>query len=222
MSAAWRKISPAMMSAETKYSPLSYILPTCSIPARHSSISPRGSSPAASRSRMAARLPRWSIATISPVRSAADDGVIRLPPPDVRDADRRREVEAVGPADEPAPAHRPVLEVEEEVLDHPRRRARLFAEVGGLGLRERGGVQLEAAVLEARLAGVREEVAQRGHAVLGLDQRTPRVEDEVLAVVEDRLAGAAEDALDGDHGGLGVDRELAAHPRRGRHDRAPR
>ena len=100
---------------------------------------------------MASRLPRWSIPTIRPT-GRPREAVIRVPPP--RRPGRRpwSRIEAVGPADEPAPAHRPVLEVVEEVLDHPRRHARLFAEVGGLGLRERGGVQVETAVLEAGLA----------------------------------------------------------------------
>src|SRR5450756_1422726 len=172
ISAAPRKISPAMMSAEMKYFPRSYSSPTRSMPPRHSSMRSSGSSPASSRRRMASRLPRSSILTMSSARLFSLCGVVISStsfPAGADDADRRGEGQAIGSADEPAPALGAVVEVIEEMLDDPGKRPRVLAETRRFLLREGGRVQREAAVLEPRAAGPGEQVLQRGHAELGLD-----------------------------------------------------
>src|SRR5665647_3300430 len=104
---------------------------------------------------MAARLPRSSMFTMSAARFFLPDiGAMPLCLPCARDADGGGEREAVRSPDEPPPALRAVIEVVEEVLDDPGQRPRLLAEIGGFLLRERRGVQREAAVLETRAGGV--------------------------------------------------------------------
>ena len=131
---------------------------------------------------------------------------------------RGREAQPVGPADEAAPALRAVVEVVEEVLEHPGQGARLVAQLRRLRLGEGGGVEREAAVLEVRSGRAGEEVLQRRGGQLGLDQRPRRIEDEVLAVVEDRLLAAEQEPLDGDHPVVLHDGELLGDARPGGDD----
>src|SRR5450830_1795925 len=173
ISAASRKISPAMMSAEMKYFPRSYSSPTRSMPSRHSSMRACGSSPASSRRRMASRLPRSSMFTMSSARFVSrDGGVMRSRSLATWDADRGGEGQTVGPSDEPSPALGAIVEIPEEMLDHPGQRPRLLAEIRRLLLHQGGVMQRKSTFFFSRSAHPREEVLQRGHAELRLDQRT--------------------------------------------------
>ena len=123
-----------------KYVPLSYSSPTRSMPRAalvHDGVSGvlTGVEPAADRSEAAALVHAHD--QIGERCVVAGAVVIRSPPSSrgSDDADGRGEREPVGPADEPSPALGAVVEVVEEMLDHPGEGPGLLAEIARLAPR---------------------------------------------------------------------------------------
>ena len=134
-------------------SPSWYRWPTRSIPARHSATRTRGSSPRPGARGSAPAPPRWSMRTMRSIEAApAGRGHSRGHAPSWRPhAHGGREARGGQTGRRTGPSSPGGLEVVEEMLDHPRRQARLVAKVGRLGLGQGGGMERETAVLEARL-----------------------------------------------------------------------
>ena len=121
------------------------------------------------------------------------------------------ELQQVAAADEAAPAHRRVVVVVEEVLEHERGAAGRPIHVASLLLGQDRSVDDQLAVLGAGARAALEEVAQGGDAELGLDGRRRRVVDERLAVIRERLVAALAAGADADDArALGTARLAAA------------